>query len=412
MPVRLRQGPENSTAAAFYRQAAERERLESEGAGGEHGHPAPVEHAHDAHETHDRQGHEAHQQHDPTHARPVPARPHRAAPAVHPASYAWSQEAAHATAVAAATHGVDPEVLAAVLAGRGAALDAPLQEAVARHVGAVRVYTGAEADLLSEQAGRMAFAVGESLSFGHGSYRPATPEGQRLLAEGLAPALAHGPGALGPAPRAASVTDGGGGRVGSHGEGVGAVRPLAAAFPFAGTGATGGRATATQLLPLVRQVYAQPRQTGVQPHALVGNAPVAAVEGHELAPAHDGIEANCRLTKGEDAIIRSAVLDQPMVPYLLMSPLDNDDVHLSLFVIPDLKAGWAFPIDNVSADSAELWAYMRDHRYQLLHPSERLANNLFSDVPCPRVQLVTALEREASLGRRLFSEVGHEMQWE
>lgn len=123
-------------------------------------------------------------------------------------------------------------------------------------------------------------------------------------------------------------------------------------------------------------------------------------------------EAHRRLTKGEDAIIRSAVLDQPMVPYLLMSPLDDDDVHLSLFVIPDLKAGWAFPIDNVSADSAELWAYMRDHRYQLLHPSERLANNLFSDVPCPRVQLVTALEREASLGRRLFSEVGHEMQWE
>ncbi len=172
--------------------------------------------------------------------------------------------------VVAAVHGVDPEVLAAVPAGRGAALDAPLQVAVVQHlgadVGAVRVYTGAEADLLSAQAGRMAFTVGDALIFGQGAYRPETPEGQRLLAEGLAAALEHGPGAHGPTPRAVSVTDGGGGGIGGHGEGVGAVHPLAAASPFAGTGATGGHATATQLLPLIRQVYAHPHQAGVHPH--------------------------------------------------------------------------------------------------------------------------------------------------
>ncbi len=122
-----------------------------------------------------------------------------------------------------------PELLAVVLAGRGTALDAPLQAAVEQHlgadVGAVRVYTGPEADLLSEQAGRMAFAVGESLIFGHGSYRPATPEGQRLLAEGLAAALTHGHDARASTPHGASsaMTGGGSGSgFGSHGEGVGA----------------------------------------------------------------------------------------------------------------------------------------------------------------------------------------------
>jgi len=162
----------------------------------------------------------------------------------------------------------------------------------------VRVYTGAEADLLSEQAGRMAFTVGDALIFGHGSYRPATPEGQRLLADGLAAALAHGPGAHGPTPRALSVTDGGG--VGGHGEGVGAVRPLAAASLFAGTGATGGRATAAQLLPLIRQVYARQRQTGAHPHALVGD--VRAAERPEMVALHDsGAPAVVRVSAGESA---------------------------------------------------------------------------------------------------------------
>ncbi len=37
---------------------------------------------------------------------------------------------------AALAYGVDPELLAAVLAGSSAALDAPLQEAVEQHLGA------------------------------------------------------------------------------------------------------------------------------------------------------------------------------------------------------------------------------------------------------------------------------------
>ncbi len=219
LPAHLRQGPGSYTVAWFYRQAeqraretAERERLGQEGTGEEHDHPAP--------ETPDHHGPEARHDHAPTrphpaaHAAPHDHAPTRPYPAAPHASQARSQDATQAMAAAVAVHGVDPELLAAVLAGRGTALDAPLQEAVEQRlgadVGAVRVYTGPEADLLSEQAGRMAFAVGESLIVGHGSYRPAMPEGQRLLAEGLAAALAHGPGALGPAPRAARVTGGGG----------------------------------------------------------------------------------------------------------------------------------------------------------------------------------------------------------
>jgi len=197
---------------------------------------------------------------------------------------------------------VDPELLAAVLAGQGAPLDAPLQEAVARRlgadVGAVRVYTGPEADLLSEQAGRTAFTVGDALIFGQGAYRPETPEGQRLLADGLAVVLDHGPGAHGPTPRALSVTDGGvGGRFGGHGEGVGAVRPLSAASPFAGTGAaTGGQAaTAAQLLPLIRQVYAHPHHPAHPVHGARGDGalPLASATLGSGAPGHmrpkDGI---------------------------------------------------------------------------------------------------------------------------
>ncbi len=45
------------------------------------------------------------------------------------------------------------------------------------------------------------------------------------------------------------------------------MRPLSAASLFAGTGAaTGGHATAAQLLPLIRQVYAHQHQAGAHPH--------------------------------------------------------------------------------------------------------------------------------------------------
>ena len=198
---------------------------------------------------------------------------------------------------------MDPELLAVVLAGRGAALDPRVQEAVEQHlgadVGAVRVYTGAEADLLSEQAGRMAFTVGDALIFGQGAYRPTTPEGQRLLADGLAAALDHGPGARASTPHGASsaMTGSGGSGFGFHGEGVGAGRPLAAASLFAGTGAARGgqAATAAQLLPLIRQVYAHPHHPAHPVHGARGGGalPLASATLGSGAPGHmrpkDGI---------------------------------------------------------------------------------------------------------------------------
>ncbi len=123
-------------------------------------------------------------------------------------------------------------------------------------------------------------------------------------------------------------------------------------------------------------------------------------------------EAHRRLVVGQEAIIRSGVLDQSVVPYLLMTPTSTDEVDLSLFVIPDLEAGFAFPIDHVSGNSKELWAYLYENREQLLHPVEPPVNGLFSDVPCSKAQLIAALEREAALGRQLFATVGHDMHWE
>ncbi len=285
MPAHLRQGPGSQTANAFYQEAARRQQAREAG-------QAPHDGAGEAHDHGPHVAHPVHAAHQSlTHPHPVEhhSLAHPSHPSVaHHAHAAVPHAASHQAAALA--HGVDPELLAAVLAGLGALLDAPLQEAVERHLGvdlgAVRIHTGLEADLLSEQAGRMAFAVGESLIFGRGAYRPATPEGQRLLADGLAEALDHGHGMPQPLSRTTTVTGGGGGR---HGEGVGAPTSFSAASLFAGTEATTGgqAATAGRLLPLIHQVYARQRRTGAHPHALVGNVLVA--DGHDLAPAHDGI---------------------------------------------------------------------------------------------------------------------------
>jgi len=201
----------------------------------------------------------------------------------------------------ASVRGVDLELLAVVLAGQGTALDAPLQEAVEQHLGAnlgaVRIHTGPEADILSEQAGRMALTVGDSIIFGQGSYQPATPEGQRLLADQLAAVLDHGHGAPGPLLRAT-----GGGEFGLHGEGVGAGRPLSAASLFAGTGAAAGAqaALATHLLPIIRQVYARTARSSMHPHALVGN--VRAAERPNMVVLHDsGAPAVAYVSASESA---------------------------------------------------------------------------------------------------------------
>lgn len=111
-------------------------------------------------------------------------------------------------------------------------------------------------------------------------------------------------------------------------------------------------------------------------------------------------EAYHRLQVEQEAIIRSGVLESS-VPYLLFEPQDNHETLLSLFLISDSKAGFAFPIDHVTGNSQDLWSYVREHREQLLSPPTAVSD-YFARVPCPSDELVAALERETALGRRLL----------
>jgi len=107
-----------------------------------------------------------------------------------------------------------------------------------------------------------------------------------------------------------------------------------------------------------------------------------------------------RLVKGQEAIIRSGVLELS-VPFLLFEPQDNHATLLSLFLIEDSKAGFAFPIDHITGDSQDLWSYMHEHREQLLSPPTA-ALDYFTRIPCPSDELVAALERETALGQQLL----------
>lgn len=123
-------------------------------------------------------------------------------------------------------------------------------------------------------------------------------------------------------------------------------------------------------------------------------------------------EAYHQLKEKQEAIIRSGVLDQPVVPYLLFEPTDKGETLLSIFAIFDNdKARFAFPIDRITGSSQELWSYVREHREQLLFPPDR-SPKYFTRVACPSHELITALEREAALGRQLFATIGHDMHWE
>ena len=74
-------------------------------------------------------------------------------------------------------------------------------------------------------------------------------------------------------------------------------------------------------------------------------------------------EAYHQLKEGQEAIIHLGVLESS-VPYLLFEPQDNHETLLSLFLISDPKAGFAFPIDHITGDSQDLWSYVREHREQ------------------------------------------------
>jgi len=103
-----------------------------------------------------------------------------------------------------------------------------------------------------------------------------------------------------------------------------------------------------------------------------------------------------RLERQRPAIVRSAVDDQPVVPYLLWEPA-GDRVDVTLFFIEDYELAFLYPPDE------RLDEYVAEHRDVLV---SRLPDDLraeaFENVPLPYELTCTSLRRESALGRELL----------
>lgn len=69
---------------------------------------------------------------------------------------------------------------------------AELSECLGADFRDVRIHTGSEAERLNRKVSARAFTVGRDIFFGEGSYRPGTPEGERLLLHELVHVLQQG----------------------------------------------------------------------------------------------------------------------------------------------------------------------------------------------------------------------------
>jgi hypothetical protein len=121
-------------------------------------------------------------------------------------------------------------------------------------------------------------------------------------------------------------------------------------------------------------------------------------------------EAAARLARGDEAIIRSGVLDQDEVPYMLFEQPFGGLIMLSLFFIEDSSMRHSFPIEGFSGSGQDLYAYVREHRDELLAQPAGPRAKMFKSLPCPAAELVHGMEREAKLGRQLFDVLGVAMR--
>jgi hypothetical protein len=115
-----------------------------------------------------------------------------------------------------------------------------------------------------------------------------------------------------------------------------------------------------------------------------------------------------RLERGEIAILRSAVLDQPQAPYFLFEPdtgSADDTVRISQFFIPEFRIGTLFPLKYWSdSDPDELFKYVVENRQKLVESemSQRFSKSRLTDLPFPRAELLSALPEEISLGKKVI----------
>jgi hypothetical protein len=116
-----------------------------------------------------------------------------------------------------------------------------------------------------------------------------------------------------------------------------------------------------------------------------------------------------RLEKGEQAILRSAVLDQPSPPYFLFQPDSAKEVSMvliSMFFILEFPMGVYFPIDNGAGDHSEkLYSFVEQHRNKLLSddPFPTPGQPPLKQVQFPNTALLEALREQIALGQKVIS---------
>jgi hypothetical protein len=111
-----------------------------------------------------------------------------------------------------------------------------------------------------------------------------------------------------------------------------------------------------------------------------------------------------RLRQGQEAIVRSAVNDQPVVPYLLFEPA-GQHVRISLFLIDDPPHGYDYPIDLHPGMGQQLYTYVAAHKARLLAAGNDDTEQ-FRALPYAKTALLENIERENARGRQLLALLG------
>ncbi|MCU1502611.1 MAG: hypothetical protein JWM12_1965 [Ilumatobacteraceae bacterium] len=116
-------------------------------------------------------------------------------------------------------------------------------------------------------------------------------------------------------------------------------------------------------------------------------------------------DAAVRLRRGESAIVRSAVDDQPVVAYFLFEP-SGSDVVVSLFY-PPAHLRYVYP--TAPTRGAELYELVADHRAELLTRSPEHVNpyDILAAV-IPGDELIDALLREVDRARQVVALIGND----
>jgi hypothetical protein len=109
-------------------------------------------------------------------------------------------------------------------------------------------------------------------------------------------------------------------------------------------------------------------------------------------------ETSERLSRGENSIIRSGDLGDLYPAFLLFEPLDNEEVLVSLFHVEDFTTRMEIPFDQ------NLYNYVDEHIEEIVQPDPDGIE--FKRLSCSKLNLIESLNREASLGQKIYDLIG------